>query len=189
MANLVTVPARGAVIDASIFMASIVAMGWAATIESPSATVRGRLPRTGRATCDGSLRSAFSATGSAYDQFPRQMRFAHPLAQRVVALVKGFHRMRQRAPIPHTGAAAASALRHAASLRRLAEGTHSKRAEFLPGGARPTSTATRAARLRLRSELSVSLQVIIGRLLNRVGYSPAARLRCAKTESTGGRNG
>ena len=46
---------------------------------------------------------------------------------------------------------------------KLAEGTHSKRAEFLPGGARPTSTATRAARLRLRSELSVSLQVIIGR--------------------------
>ena len=64
MASLVRVPARGAVMDASIFMASMVAMGWAATIESPSATVRVTTPENGAATCDGSLRSAFSAAGA-----------------------------------------------------------------------------------------------------------------------------
>jgi hypothetical protein len=49
--------------DAFIFMASMVAMGWAATIESPSATVRVMTPENGAATCDGSLRLAFSRRG------------------------------------------------------------------------------------------------------------------------------
>ena len=56
-------PARGAVIDASIFIASMVATVAPAGTSSPSATDRVTTPANGDATCSGLPGSARSATG------------------------------------------------------------------------------------------------------------------------------
>ena len=57
-----TVPATGAVIAASIFIASMVATVAPASTWSPSATVTVTTPANGAATCPGLAGSAFSAT-------------------------------------------------------------------------------------------------------------------------------
>ncbi len=61
IAERLTVPARWAVMDASIFIASIVATVWPAETRSPSSTWRVTTPANGAATCRSSSGSAFSA--------------------------------------------------------------------------------------------------------------------------------
>ena len=60
-------PEIGAVIDASIFIASIVATVAPASTLSPSATARVTTPSNGAATCPGLLVSARSACGTSAD--------------------------------------------------------------------------------------------------------------------------
>ena len=57
-------PLLGAVMAASIFIASIVATGWPADTVSPSATCKVTTPANGAATWLLLDRSAFSATGT-----------------------------------------------------------------------------------------------------------------------------
>src|SRR5690606_3980770 len=57
------VPALGAVIAASIFMASMVAMVWPASTRSPVLMLRVTTPANGAAMWSGLARSAFSAAG------------------------------------------------------------------------------------------------------------------------------
>ena len=61
MATRETVPARGEVMAASIFIASMEAIVCPASTLSPSATLSVMTPAKGAATWPGSLRSAFSA--------------------------------------------------------------------------------------------------------------------------------
>ena len=61
MAVRVTVPARGAVIDASIFIASIVATVRPCSTVAPLSTASVTTPANGAATWPGFARSAFSA--------------------------------------------------------------------------------------------------------------------------------
>ncbi len=60
MANRLTVPERCTVIDASIFIASMVATVWPSSTLSPSATDSVTTPANGAARCAGLARSAFS---------------------------------------------------------------------------------------------------------------------------------
>ena len=64
IASLPTVPAVDAVIDASIFIASIVATVAPASTVSPSATCSVTTPANGAATCFGLPFSAFSVAGT-----------------------------------------------------------------------------------------------------------------------------
>ncbi len=64
MATRETIPLRGAVIAASIFMASIVATVSPAETCWPSVTTRVTAPANGAATWPGLFRSAFSAAGT-----------------------------------------------------------------------------------------------------------------------------
>jgi hypothetical protein len=60
----VTAPVRGAVIAASIFIASIVATVSPADTDWPTSAVNVTAPANGAARCDRSPRSAFSAVGA-----------------------------------------------------------------------------------------------------------------------------